>query len=44
VIRAKFLKDTDDRYIAYERIALPLSADGESVNMILGGYYVERAF
>ena len=42
VIRAKFLKDTDDRYIAYERIALPLSADGESVNMILGGYYVER--
>jgi hypothetical protein len=44
VIRAKFVKDTDDRYLAFERIALPLSADGETVNMILCGYHVERAF
>jgi hypothetical protein len=44
VIRAKFVKDTDDRYLAYERIALPLSANGETVNMILCGYHVERAF
>jgi hypothetical protein len=44
VIRAKFVKDTDDRYLAFERIALPPSADGKTVNMILCGYHVERAF
>jgi len=31
------------RYLEYERIAQPLSADGETVNMILRGYHVERA-
>ena len=44
VLRAKFARETDDRYLEYERIALPLSADGETVNMILCGYHVERAF
>ena len=44
VLRAKFAKKTDNRYLKYERIALPLSADGETVNMILCGYHVERAF
>ncbi|HLZ03980.1 MAG TPA: PAS domain-containing protein [Bradyrhizobium sp.] len=44
VLRAKFAKDTDGRYLEYERIALPLSANGETVNMILCGYHVERAF
>jgi hypothetical protein len=44
VIRAQFRKDTDARYLAFERVALPLSADGETVNMILCGYHVERAF
>jgi hypothetical protein len=44
VIRAKFVKNTDDRYVAYERIALPLSPDGKTVNIILCGYHVERAF
>jgi hypothetical protein len=42
VIRAKFVKDTDNRYLAIERIALPLPADGETVNMILCGYNLER--
>jgi hypothetical protein len=44
VLRAKFAKETDDRFLKYERIALPLSADGETVSMILCGYHVERAF
>jgi len=44
VLRAKLAKETDNRYLRYERIALPLSADGETVNMILCGYHVERAF
>jgi hypothetical protein len=43
-LRAKFAKETDNRYLEYEQIALPLSADGETVNMILCGYHVERAF
>ena len=43
VIHAKFTKETDDRYLAYERIALPLSADGKVVSLILCGYHVERA-
>ena len=44
VLRVKFARETDDRYLEYERIALPLSADGETVNMILCGYHVERPF
>ena len=44
VLRAKLAKETDNRYLRYERIALPLSADGETVNMILCGHHVERAF
>jgi len=44
VLRAKFAQETNDRYLEYERIALPLSADGETINMILCGYHVERAF
>lgn len=32
------------RHIEYERIALPLSNDGGTVNMILVGHVVERAY
>ena len=42
--RAHFVKDSDGRYIEYERVALPLSDDGHAVNMILAGYVAERAF
>jgi hypothetical protein len=44
VLRVKFTKDTDDRHLEYERVALPLSGDGETVNMVFCGYHVERAF
>jgi hypothetical protein len=40
VIHARFTKIEDGRYLDYERIALPLSDDGEHVNMILCGYKI----
>ena len=43
VIHAWFAKIADERYLDYERIALPLSSDGEHVNMILCGYALNRA-
>ena len=42
-LRARFTKHTDGRYLDYERIALPLSNDGEHVNMILCGYTINEA-
>lgn len=34
----------DGRHIEYERIALPLSNDGRTVNMILVGYVIDAAY
>jgi hypothetical protein len=42
-LRARFTKNTDGRYLDYERIALPLSNDGDHVNMILCGYKIYEA-
>ena len=42
-LRARFTKTTDGRYLDYERIALPLSDDGEHVNMIVCGYKIYEA-
>jgi hypothetical protein len=42
-LRARFTKNTDGRYLDYERIALPLSDDGEHVNMILCAYKIYEA-
>jgi len=42
-LRARFTKHTDGRYLDYERMALPLSNDGEHVNMILCGYTINEA-
>jgi hypothetical protein len=41
-LRARFTKHTDGRYLDYERMALPLSDDGEHVNMILCGYTINE--
>jgi hypothetical protein len=38
VIRARYTKQRDGRRIEFERIALPLSEDGKTVNMILCAY------
>jgi hypothetical protein len=43
MLRARFTKHTDGRYLDYERIALPLSNDGENVGMILCGYRIYEA-
>jgi hypothetical protein len=43
VLRARWTKVSDRRYLDYERIALPLSADGETINMILCAYHVDHA-
>jgi hypothetical protein len=42
--RTRFTKQGDNRRVEYERIVLPLSADGSTVNMILCGYVVEKAY
>ena len=42
-IRARYTKVHDGRHLDYERIALPLSADGKCVNMILCGYKIKQA-
>jgi hypothetical protein len=43
VVHARYTKVHDGRYLDYERIALPLSADGKRVNMILCGYAIKYA-
>ena len=40
--RIRFTKQQDERYVDYERIALPLSDDGRTVNMILCAYAYRR--
>ena len=42
-LRARFTKHNDGRFLDYERIALPLSNDGDRVNMILCGYTITQA-
>ncbi len=42
--RSRYTKKGDRRHIEYERILLPLSEDGETVNMILCGYAIETAY
>ena len=44
VMRVQLTKAEDQRRIEYERIWLPLSADGETVNMLLGGVAIELAY
>ncbi len=44
VVRVQLSKAEDRRRIEYERIWLPLSADGTTVNMLLGGIDVEVAY
>ena len=45
VVRARFNKRRDGRYVDYERIGLPLSEDGKAVNVILCAYaYHEECF
>jgi hypothetical protein len=34
----------DGRHIRYERLALPLSSDGETVDMVFGGAIFEKAY
>lgn len=43
-VRTRFTKTGDQRYVQYERIGLPLSEDGSTVNMILFGFAVEKAY
>jgi hypothetical protein len=42
--RSQYTKKSDQRRVEYERILLPLSEDGETVNMILCAYAIETAF
>ena len=35
---------TDGRYVTYERLALPLSSDGETVDMLFGGVVFDAAY
>jgi hypothetical protein len=44
VVRVRFVKQTDHRYLDYERIGLPLSEDGKAVNMILCAFAFDREF
>lgn len=44
VVRVRFVKQTDGRYLEYERIGLPLSEDGKAVNMILCAFAFDREF
>lgn len=34
----------DGRHLHYERLALPLSSDGKTVDMLFGGGFFEKAF
>lgn len=44
ITRDRYTKRLDGRHVQYVRIALPLSNDGETVNMILCGFAVEKAY
>jgi hypothetical protein len=44
VVRARFTKQNGARFLEYERIGFPLSADGATVNMLMFGFVVEAAF
>ncbi len=44
VARSRYTKKSDRRRVEYERILLPLSEDGETVNMILCAYAIETAY
>ena len=44
VVRVQLKRADDRRRIEYERVWLPLSADGKTVNMLLGGVAVEIAY
>ena len=35
--RCEYVKGTDQRHLRYERLLLPLSSDGQIVDMLLGG-------
>jgi len=41
-VRIRFTKQQDERHLDYERIALPFSKDGRTVNMILCAYVYRR--
>jgi hypothetical protein len=43
-VRVRFTKQRDGRYLEYERLGLPLSEDGATVNMLFLGFVIERAF
>jgi hypothetical protein len=42
VVRARYTKQRDGHHVEFERIALPLSEDGKTVNMILCAYAYQR--
>ena len=42
--RSRYTKKSDQRRVEYERILLPLSEDGETVNMVLCAYAIETAY
>lgn len=42
--RSRYTKKSDRRHVEYELILLPLSEDGETVNMILCAYAIETAY
>jgi hypothetical protein len=42
VVRARYAKHRDGRRVEFERVALPLSEDGKTVNMILCAYAYQR--
>lgn len=44
IARVRFTKSLDGRFVQYERIALPLSDDGKTVNMLLLGYVPEKTY
>jgi len=41
---SRYTKQGDERRVEYERILLPLSNDGSTVNMVLCGYAIETAY
>jgi hypothetical protein len=43
-VRVRFTKQRDGRYLEYERLGLPLSEDGTTVNMLFLGFVIEKAF
>jgi hypothetical protein len=43
-VRVRFTKQRDGRFLEYERLGLPLSEDGTTVNMLFLGFVIEKAF